>query len=95
MCLGELTDSDLPDITIAVDCDVKQQTKPKKCVSYDVSPCWLLLQHNLPPQPIGSKYTSDDDKLILEDELQRIILVGELKVQSSVTGKIQALDKGA
>ena len=55
--------------------------------------CSLMLfhvfQHNLPPQPIGSKYTSDGDKLILEDELQRIILVGELKVQSSVTGSVE------
>lgn len=48
-------------------------------------------EHNLPPQPIGSKFTSETDKLILEDELQRIVLVGELKVQSSVTGTIVAV----
>jgi hypothetical protein len=38
------------------------------------------------PQQISSKFTSPEDKLILEDELQRIVLVGELKVETSVTG---------
>lgn len=46
-----------------------------------------VLQHNLMPQPIKSKYTDENDKLILEDELQRILLVGTLDVQKSVTGK--------
>ena len=43
------------------------------------------------PQPIRSKFIDGADKLILEDELQRIILIGELDVQSSVTGLCQLL----
>jgi hypothetical protein len=39
------------------------------------------------PQPIKSKYTDESDKLILEDELQRILLIGTLDIQKSVTGK--------
>ena len=38
------------------------------------------------PQPIKSKYTDSNDKLILEDELQRILLIGKLDIQTSVTG---------
>lgn len=38
------------------------------------------------PQPIRSKFTDKSDKLILEDELQRIILVGALECQDIVTG---------
>ncbi|XP_052262937.1 DNA polymerase delta subunit 2-like isoform X2 [Dreissena polymorpha] len=48
-------------------------------------------EHGLLPQPLTSKYTSSEDKLILEDELQRITLVGELQVQTSVTGVIVAV----
>ncbi|KAL3875497.1 hypothetical protein ACJMK2_033443 [Sinanodonta woodiana] len=48
-------------------------------------------EHSLIPQPVLSKYTSENDKLILEDELQRIILVGELKVTTSITGVIVAV----
>ncbi|CAL1543262.1 unnamed protein product [Lymnaea stagnalis] len=48
-------------------------------------------EHNLMPQPIKSRYTDSKDKLIIEDELQRIILVGQLKCQSSVTGVIAAV----
>lgn len=38
------------------------------------------------PQPIRSRYTDAEDKLIIEDELQRIFLVGDLKCDDSVTG---------
>lgn len=48
-------------------------------------------EHNLMPQPIRTKYTDDSDKLILEDELQRIILVGELSCHKIVTGVIVAV----
>ncbi|XP_060578948.1 DNA polymerase delta subunit 2-like [Ruditapes philippinarum] len=48
-------------------------------------------EHGLMPQQISSKFTSPEDKLILEDELQRIVLVGELKVETSVTGVIVAV----
>ncbi|XP_053393610.1 DNA polymerase delta subunit 2-like [Mercenaria mercenaria] len=48
-------------------------------------------EHGLLPQPLSSKFTSPEDKLILEDELQRIVLLGELKVDTSVTGVIVAV----
>ena len=39
------------------------------------------------PQPVRTRYTEDSDKLILEDELQRIFLVGKLDVKTTVTGE--------
>ncbi|XP_041363525.1 DNA polymerase delta subunit 2-like [Gigantopelta aegis] len=48
-------------------------------------------EHNLMPQPVRTRYTEDSDKLLLEDELQRIFLVGKLKVQTSITGVIVAV----
>lgn len=51
----------------------------------------ISTEHGLLPQPVGSKFTSVEDKLILEDELQRIILVGELKPENAVTGVVVAV----
>ncbi|XP_061191670.1 DNA polymerase delta subunit 2-like [Saccostrea echinata] len=48
-------------------------------------------EHNLMPQPVRTKFVDDSDKLYLEDELQRIILVGDLDVQTAVTGVIIAV----
>lgn len=48
-------------------------------------------EHNLMPQPVRSRFVSDTDKLILEDELQRIILRGKLDTPTSVTGAIIAV----
>ncbi|CAH1795392.1 unnamed protein product [Owenia fusiformis] len=48
-------------------------------------------EHNLNPQPIRKNFTDPNDKLILEDELQRIILSGEIDVQSGVTGVVVAV----
>ncbi|XP_077980348.1 DNA polymerase delta subunit 2-like [Glandiceps talaboti] len=45
-------------------------------------------EHNLMPQPVRQKFTDESDQLILEDELQRIILVGCLDVKTAVTGII-------
>ncbi|KAK6187899.1 hypothetical protein SNE40_005824 [Patella caerulea] len=48
-------------------------------------------EHNLMPQPIRSKYTEENDILILEDELQRIFLIGDIKASTSVTGPVIAV----
>ncbi|CAG5116318.1 unnamed protein product [Candidula unifasciata] len=48
-------------------------------------------EHNLMPQPIRSRYASPEDKLIIEDELQRIFLVGDLKCADCVTGIVAAV----
>ncbi|XP_070581027.1 DNA polymerase delta subunit 2-like isoform X2 [Ptychodera flava] len=45
-------------------------------------------EHNLMPQPSRQKYTDDSDQLILEDELQRIVLIGKIDVNTAVTGII-------
>uniref|UniRef100_A0A8B9I6L7 DNA polymerase delta subunit 2 n=1 Tax=Anser brachyrhynchus TaxID=132585 RepID=A0A8B9I6L7_9AVES len=48
-------------------------------------------QHNLVPQPPLPKYVHPSDELILEDELQRIKLVGNVEVSKMVTGTILAV----
>lgn len=48
-------------------------------------------EHNLIPQPKKDKYVSNSDTLILEDELQRIQLVGEINVQNACTGVVAAV----
>lgn len=44
-------------------------------------------QHNLVPQPPQPKYVHPSDELILEDELQRIKLLGNVEVAKLVTGR--------
>jgi len=48
-------------------------------------------EHNLLAQPIQSRYTNENDKLIIEDELQRIFLVGNIDVKTMVTGVVVAV----
>uniref|UniRef100_A0A0B6ZQD3 DNA polymerase delta subunit 2 n=1 Tax=Arion vulgaris TaxID=1028688 RepID=A0A0B6ZQD3_9EUPU len=48
-------------------------------------------EHNLMPQPVRSRYSSPEDKLIIEDELQRIFVLGGLKCGTSVTGIVVAV----
>nr|CAD7406319.1 unnamed protein product [Timema poppensis] len=55
------------------------------------NPPLLYAQHQLLPQPSRTHFGSEGDKLILEDELQRITLVGALSVHSVVTGVVCAV----
>ena len=48
-------------------------------------------QHHLTPHPPRTKYVGVNDKLILEDEVQRITLTGNLPSRDLVTGVVVAL----
>ena len=48
-------------------------------------------QHHLTPHPPRTKYVGVNDQLILEDEVQRITLTGNLPSRDLVTGVVVAL----
>ncbi|GIY86055.1 DNA polymerase delta subunit 2 [Caerostris darwini] len=43
-------------------------------------------EHHMVPEPVTEEYTKEDDFLILEDDLQRVVLCGNIDPQSNVTG---------
>jgi hypothetical protein len=45
----------------------------------------------LAPPPPRHHFFADDDKLIFEDDLQRILLVGDIDVHHFVTGVVCAI----
>ncbi|XP_030839817.1 DNA polymerase delta subunit 2 [Strongylocentrotus purpuratus] len=46
---------------------------------------------NLTPQPVRERFFSDSDFLVLEDELQRVVLTGNIDVQTAITGTVIAV----
>ena len=51
----------------------------------------FFLKHQLLPLPPKERYVSSSDLLILEDELQRILLIGNIQPGDFVTGVLVAL----
>lgn len=51
----------------------------------------MSLQHQLLPLPPKGRFISPSDLLILEDELQRILLIGGINTGEFVTGVVVAL----
>ncbi|XP_074647132.1 DNA polymerase delta subunit 2-like [Tubulanus polymorphus] len=51
----------------------------------------LCTEQGLLPQPVQTKYTDDSDVLILEDELQRIVLEGDVDFGRVITGVVIAV----
>lgn len=63
---------------------VHQKLKPS--ILRDISE-----EAQLAPQPVREKFVDDSDVLILEDELQRIRLLGKMDVHQFVTGIVCAV----
>lgn len=39
------------------------------------------------PQPVAKNYVSENDEVVLEDEVQRIQLIGSIEIAKLVTGR--------
>lgn len=89
--------SDIPVRTLA---DLKEETK-ERCIivgtlfkHQELKPSILKEiseEHQLVPQPQRTEFTDDEDQLVLEDELQRIKLLGDLSPHDVITGVVCAV----
>lgn len=52
---------------------------------------YLHIQHQLVPQPQRVKYVGINDQLIIEDQVQRVTLCGEISSNDYVTGIVLGL----
>lgn len=48
-------------------------------------------EHQLMPQPVAKNYVSENDEIVLEDEVQRIQLIGNIDIPTLVTGLVVAV----
>lgn len=48
-------------------------------------------EHQLMPQPVVKNYVGENDEIILEDEVQRIQLIGNIDIPTLVTGLVVAV----
>ena len=48
-------------------------------------------QNNLLPQPARTKYVDNEDMLVMEDETERVALIGNITVGTTVTGDMLML----
>lgn len=48
-------------------------------------------EHQLMPQPVVKNYVSESDEIVLEDEVQRIQLIGNIGISKLVTGLVVAV----
>lgn len=82
--MGELREEQPEKCVLIGTIFVHQKLKPS--ILRDISE-----ETQLAPQPIRSHFTDETDQLILEDELQRIRLLGNMKAHDFVTGIVCAV----
>lgn len=76
---------DIPETCVLIGTLFKHQSL-KPSILRDISEVTQLA-----PQPVRENFVDDADKLILEDELQRIRLLGKMDVHTMVTGIVCAI----
>lgn len=96
-CYLFISGKDIPVMTLA---DLKEEAA-ERCIivgtlykHQELKPSILKEiseEHQLIPQPLRTVFTDDNDQLILEDELQRIRLLGDLSPHNVITGVVCAV----